>query len=80
MIDSDTGDIHLPNGYVITPALTLDEFRQIMVWTVRPHQSATLHAGVIAGSLEDAGIIRFGSANSELSFQGQTLTSDLLDI
>ena len=28
MIDAETGDIHLPNGFVITSALTLSEFRQ----------------------------------------------------
>jgi hypothetical protein len=28
MIDADSGDIHLPNGFVVTPALTLREFRQ----------------------------------------------------
>ena len=28
MIDANTGNIHLPNGFVVTPALTLDGFRQ----------------------------------------------------
>ncbi len=27
MIDADTGNLHLPNGFVITPTLTLDAFR-----------------------------------------------------
>ena len=33
MIDADTGHIHLPNGFVITPALTLDEFQRL--WSER---------------------------------------------
>ncbi len=28
MIDATTGNVHLPNGFVITPSLTLDGFRQ----------------------------------------------------
>ena len=31
MIDADTGNVHLPNGFVITPTLTLDGFRKSWV-------------------------------------------------
>ena len=45
MIDADTGNIHLPNGFVITPALMLDEFRRL--WSERLGWRLQMDGGLI---------------------------------
>ena len=66
MIDADTGNIHLPNGFVITPALTSNTFRRS--WFGR---SAAAHSP--AASQEqwwfeiDAGVLGLRSASLSLN-------------
>ena len=77
MIDANTGNIHLPNGYVITPALTLDKFRQS--WFGRNARinrppSSPGHCWFY----ENAGLMDTCPVSVQLSFQDQTLTSTCL--
>ena len=73
MIDADNGNIHLPNGFVITPALTLKEFQES--WFGR-------NAGINRPAStpkqcrfhESAGIAAGYSFSVGLSFQEQALT------
>ena len=73
MIDANTGNIHLPNGFVITPALTLDEFRPSWfgrdAYINRP--SSTLKH---CWFHENAGIAKGHTFSVGLRFQEQTLT------
>ena len=72
MIDADTGNIHLPNGFVITPTLTLGEFRQS--WFGRD-ASANRPPSMpdYCWLLEDAGSTASYPVLIQLSFQDQTL-------
>lgn len=54
MIDADTGNIHLPNGYVITPALTLDKFRQ--AWSGRLGWRSQMNGGLVKTFLLEVNI------------------------
>ena len=77
MIDADTGNIHLPNGFVITPALTLNEFRQS--WFGRyAHINRPPSTPGHCWFLEDAGSIESCLVSVQLSFQEQALTSACL--
>ena len=73
MIDADTGNIHLPNGFVITPALTLKEFQQSWFG-----QHAAVHRPPSMSGycwfLEDAGLTDFHPVSVQLSFREQALT------
>ena len=73
MIDADTGNIHLPNGFVITPTLTLAEFRQS--WFGRnAHINRPPSTPKHCWFHENAGIAEGHSYSVGLSFQEQTLT------
>ena len=72
MIDADSGNIHLPNGFVITPALTLDAFRQS--WFGR--NAAANRPPSLPGYCwfsEDAGAVELYPLSVQLSFQDQVL-------
>ena len=74
MIDADKGDVHLPNGFVITSALTLEAFQQSGFC-----QSAIVHRPT--GLQEqrwfelDAGMLDLRSAFVSLVFCGQEIAS-----
>jgi hypothetical protein len=72
MIDADTGNIHLPNGFVITPALTLKEFRQSWFGRNATANRPPSTPGECWFS-EDAGDAVTGSFRVGLSFQNETL-------
>lgn len=77
MIDADTGDIHLPNGFVIAPTLTLKEFRQS--WFGR--NAVANRPPSMPGYcwfLEDAGSTYIYPISVQLSFQDQILTRTCL--
>ena len=72
MIEADTGNIHLPNGFVITPALTLGAFRQS--WLGR--NAAANRPPSLPGYCwfsEDAGAVELCPLSVQLSFQDQVL-------
>ncbi len=73
MIDPDTGNIHLPNGYVITPALTLKEFRHSW-FGQRARINRPCGAPEQCWFHENAGVTEGQSFSAGLSFQGQALT------
>ena len=72
MIDADTGNIHLPNGFVITPTLTLAEFRQSQFG-----RSAVVHRPPSTPGQcwfhENAGVAEGQLFSVGLSFQEQRL-------
>ena len=77
MIDANTGNIHLPNGYVITPALTLDEFqRSELSQKAIAHCSDNLQAQCWFEA--DAGVLELRSVLVSVRFREQEVfTVDL---
>ena len=77
MIDANTGNIHLPNGYVITPALTLDEFqRSELSQKAIAHCSDNLQAQCWFEA--DAGVLELRSVLASVRFREQEVfTVDL---
>lgn len=72
MIDADNGNIHLPNGFVITPALTLNEFRQSEFGRGAKSRNLSLQRSWLR---LDAGTVETFPLEVGLSFEGQWLAS-----
>ncbi len=76
MIDAETGDIYLPNGFVITPALTLSEFRQSEFGRGAKSRSLSPQGSWLR---LDAGTIETFPLEVSLHFEGQRLTRVFLN-
>ncbi len=76
MIDADNGNIHLPNGFVITSTLTLNEFRQSEFGRGAKSPNLSLQRSWLR---LDAGTVETFPLEVSLRFEGQRLACVFLD-